>query len=1409
MATFVRLHAPHVFFGPLPALMRSLLALVLVATGTTAHAECLNQSSGDNQTVVKGSAISAPLTAGITTMSTSPPNETFNWSVAAPLTFTGNGNQTLSETLPWMMSGPNNIVDSVQGVYIPPSAPTGSATVSVSTTSFPTLPISFTINIGALLNPATTKLAGDNQALQPGSPSALLELGLTHTDPGGGPTVLSAVNVPVIFTISDAAIASFDPGGPLNTFKIYSDGGGIAALPFYVNPSATIGANFTITAAPPGYPSQTFNASVTAGVPTMTIVSGNGQSGESGTTSNQLIVETYRSGTPENVQVTFDIVEGDAVFLENGATSFTSMQSGNQQHVSVIYGDIGTIRVTANASGYPGVQFTLTSVANGAVVVMSGDGQVLAPGAQSDPIVLATQSTGGPLLPGHTLLLAVVEGDAVIAESGGTTFNSWDSDEDGLHTFSLIAGGTSGPIKVSATSSGLTEGAVNASVLSPVVLEPMQIIAGDGQSAPVGSVLPEALKVHVPVVPGTIGPAVTFAVTSGSARFVDNNLATITVPLDANSDASAQLQFATVVGDVGVLASAPGYQSVQFALSALAPGGSGSGVSLTAASTPSIGTTGFDSAPLIVLLSNGGSAVAGAAVTWQIVSGDATLLQSNTTTNVSGRAQTTVHFGENAGAVMVRAEHLVNLNSTPLGVDFNLSAGDPSMEIVSGDLQTGAVGTAFDHPIVFRLRYADGSGIGSQPLSFAIDGDATVLNPAVTTDTSGSASVQLRFGTSAGHVGIDAIALSGRAKVVASATSFVPTIDIVSGNNQSAMAGSALPQPLVIKLSAAAAAQSLAKGLGGLTVHWHTTCGNGSLEAASTTTDATGQSQNQLTLGTSPGCNSVEANIAAIGSVSFSATGTAASNSVLEILSGGNQRLVPQADSAPLRVRVRSAGGEPVAGLNIRFTADRAQAQLSDDEVTTAADGTAATTVRMGLPGTVKVIAAVADIATIPTVEFTVNVGIANTPGLTPPQERVAEVIDIACPALAALNNPTPRQLDLLQRCSELVVGVSSRPGEVRDALGNLLAHKGDAQNAAALAAADGQFNNLKARFSALRSGSRGFDLAGLNLMTSGGALPLSLLPSAIALGVGEEPPAEVGAAFSRWGFFATGTIGRGERDPDSLDPGFKYDSYDLTAGIDYRMNGSWILGGALGFNRNTSDLPGDAGGMDASGWTASGYASWFNGASWYADAVLSYGHNSYDLDRRIRYSVDSLGGGRTLIDQIASASPGGNSQSLSLSLGRDFSKNAWTFGPYLRAAYSKLDFDAYTETMSNPDGPGAGFALAVDGRTLKSLQGVVGGKLSYAISTNWGVLVPNAQFEWVNEFEDDPDFLVTRFVFDPMQTPILIDNDRIDSNYINLGVGLSGVFANGRSAYVYYERVTGQSRMSSDSLAVGVRIEF
>ena len=460
------------------------------------------------------------------------------------------------------------------------------------------------------------------------------------------------------------------------------------------------------------------------------------------------------------------------------------------------------------------------------------------------------------------------------------------------------------------------------------------------------------------------------------------------------------------------------------------------------------------------------------------------------------------------------------------------------------------------------------------------------------------------------------------------------------------------------------------------------------------------------------------------------------------------------------------------------------------------------------MPAGFTITASVHDAPSITPVAFHLNAGVINTANIGTAEAGVAEAIDKGCPVLAGLANPTPAQADLLARCSEIVVNANDDPGDVNRALGEMLADEATSQNTAALAAANNQFDNIKSRFAALRAGSRGLDVNGLSILGPGGALPMSLLPSAIALAAG-EPPEEVGSEFSRWGFFATGTIGRGDRDPDTLDPGFSYDSYGITAGVDYRATESWILGAALGFNRNNTELRQNQGGMDSKGWTMSGYASFFKGSSWYADGVLTYGRNSYDIDRRINYSIDSLIGGTTIIDQIASAAPDGDQQAAAISFGRDFNKGAWTFGPYLRAAYTKLDFDAYSESMSNPTGAGSGLALAVDGRTLKSLQGVVGGKLSYAMSTSWGILLPSAQIEWVNEFEDDPEQLVTRFVHDPTQTDIFIDSERADQRFFNLGLGLSGVFASGRSAYVYFEHVAGQERMSSNSLAIGVRIEF
>ncbi len=1083
-----------------------------------------------------------------------------------------------------------------------------------------------------------------------------------------------------------------------------------------------------------------------------------------------------------------------------------------------------SITVSASAAGY-GTATTTITVVNATttqVVVTSGDNQQLNPSQSSEPIVFELQSViirnqRAPQATAATV--SILSGDAVITESGGSTASialSLSIPQQGA--FSIIAGSTPGPvvigIDVLGTAPAVPRGYAYAEVLDPTPPKPLEIVSGNGQMAEVGQVLPQALVVRVPPDAVAVGAfprakqatTIDFRVISGQARFVANNQGVFQAPVDAGTGlASAQLQFAYEIGTVRIEASAPGYQPVVFNASAVAPG---QVLELTRLSAPALGAPGSQSDPLVVQLTRSGVPVSDARIDWQVISGAATLATPDTQTDSVGHSQNALTFGTFAGDIVVRATHTPSDGTVSVSTDFTLAvpAQGALLSVSAGNGQSGPIGGTLDQPIEFWLHNYSGPIVG-EIVNFSVTGAATLTAASATTDSEGKVRANLRFGGTAGAVTVTARAFGNQISASAVATSFVPHLTIVSGDGQSAPASAALPDPLVIGISQPVAAM-LGKALGGLAVNWRVLCGNGTLTAASTQTDSFGHSQNRLTLGPSPGCNQVEAAIQGVGTVTFNATATVPAGTILEIFSGNGQALVPRADSAPLRVRARTPDGQNLAGIVIDFSADRSEATLNPTEATTTADGTASTIVRIGLPVGVRVTARIRGASAVAAVDFALNAGVVNMPNLGAGETGVAIAIDSACPRLAGMSNLTAGQADLLARCSELVGNAANHPSEVVRALGEMLGDEASSQNNAALAAAANQLDHLKSRFAALRSGSRGLDLAGLNLMVPGGAIPLSLLPSAIVLAVG-EPPEEVGAEFSRWGFFATGTIGRGERDPDTLDPGYKYDSYDITAGVDYRATDSWVLGAALGFNGNDTRLPDARSGMDATGWTVSGYASWFAASQWYVDAVLSYGSNQFDLERSLDYSIAGLAGGLTRVDQIALASPDGDRQSFSVSLGRDFNKGAWSFGPYLRAAYTSIGFDGYSETMSNPSGAGSGLALQVEGRTLKSLQGVVGGKLSYAVSTSWGVLLPSAQIEWVNEFEDDPELLVTRFLHDPTQTPILIESDRIDDSYFNIGLGLSGVFASGRSAYLYYEHVAGQERMSSDSLAIGIRIEF
>jgi outer membrane autotransporter protein len=122
---------------------------------------------------------------------------------------------------------------------------------------------------------------------------------------------------------------------------------------------------------------------------------------------------------------------------------------------------------------------------------------------------------------------------------------------------------------------------------------------------------------------------------------------------------------------------------------------------------------------------------------------------------------------------------------------------------------------------------------------------------------------------------------------------------------------------------------------------------------------------------------------------------------------------------------------------------------------------------------------------------------------------------------------------------------------------------------------------------------------------------------------------------------------------------------------------------------------------------------------------------------------------------------------------------------------------------------PGFGFALALDTRDVTSLTSTLGGKLTYAHSTSWGVLIPHLQVEWQHEYQADPAEVEARFLYDPTGTPFTIHGDPIDEDFFRLGLGMSFIMAKGRSGFFYYEHLIGRERFSQNNLAIGIRLEF
>jgi outer membrane autotransporter protein len=520
----------------------------------------------------------------------------------------------------------------------------------------------------------------------------------------------------------------------------------------------------------------------------------------------------------------------------------------------------------------------------------------------------------------------------------------------------------------------------------------------------------------------------------------------------------------------------------------------------------------------------------------------------------------------------------------------------------------------------------------------------------------------------------------------------------------------------------------------------------------------------------------------------------AATSMKIERISGSNQRLGLGQTSSPLKVRVSTGEGQAVSDMQLSWTlipADGGSFTGGGSSITTITDsnGESAVTLAVSRLGPLTITTA-AD--AVGTVQFGIN-RFAGVAGLTENQRAIAGALDTACPALGSLQRSlTAAEQDLLNTCDQL-----AQESNLGAALDQLAPQNVSAQGEVQLSMSKIRLRNILLRLDYLRGGATGPSLQGLSVAHGNATLPLAPLKKMVGDERGGGASADEGALINRWGMFVNGSVSFGDADATSRDPGFEFDTAGLTAGVDYRFNDNAILGGAFNYISSDSDFDNSGGKLDTNGYGLSLYGTYYQSERSFIDGVVSIGRNDYENRRNIRFGS---------IDQSADSDTMGWEYSLDVGTGYEFNRGAFTAVPQARLHYTHIDIDAYQERMATS---GSGLALDIAEQSVESLRTALGTQLSYAMSTSHGVYIPHLLLEWEHEFKDDSRLITARFLNDPSQTSFNLKTDSPDTNFFNLGAGLSATFRGGISGFLYYETTLSQKNFSSNSVLGGVSFEF
>jgi outer membrane lipase/esterase len=442
--------------------------------------------------------------------------------------------------------------------------------------------------------------------------------------------------------------------------------------------------------------------------------------------------------------------------------------------------------------------------------------------------------------------------------------------------------------------------------------------------------------------------------------------------------------------------------------------------------------------------------------------------------------------------------------------------------------------------------------------------------------------------------------------------------------------------------------------------------------------------------------------------------------------------------------------------------------------------------------------------------------GLPAVPGLTVLQQPVASTVQDVCIALNGLGgkppiaNPNPNGTPSQRLSNSCTLMVSSSlfnqgitppfdpNGQFNLKISNAQIATGvqaiapvqmNAQKQIGVEAA--KVNGIGARLLDLRGGARGL-VVGLNGESGQTAASAAQTGGAAAADDAGGGP---------WGGFLNVAYSWGNVDQTTLQDAYKYGSFSLLAGADYRVNDKFVIGGAISYSDTHSDYDQSLGKVKAQTVGVLGYGTYYVD-DWYVDGLLAYGAVNYDSTRNI--NIPSNNPAAPAIITAATASPKGDQWSAAIGVGKNFVYDTTNITPFLRLGYIWVKNKAFSE-----DEPVDGLGLAVNERTIRSLQSALGAKVSKSFSTSSGVFTPYFSAQWMHEFENDNPSIISKYVADPTNQFFAIPTANPTRDYAVLILGSSAQFANNLSGFLQFSAAAGLQNETNYGVVLGVRKQF